>query len=114
MLSRAGFLLLFVVALGACASQQGTIGAILAQRPDGTLVIHEVPKGLAAAKGGLKPGDEILLVDGADVRMMDEKAVYRSLSGEIGSKVRLTIVRGEEVLHVTLERTPARKYRPTP
>ncbi len=99
------------LSLGGCGATQGTIGAVLAQREDGRLFVREVPHGLGAEKAGLAPGDEILLVDGVDVRMLDEKHVYETLSGEVGSKVRLTIVRGEEVLHVTVERTPARRYR---
>jgi len=113
-MSRIAFALALALALAACASQKGTIGAVLAQSPDGKLSIHEVPPKLAADKAGLKPGDEILLIEGQDVRMMDEKQVDRALTGEVGSKVKLTIVRGEEVMHVTLERTPAKRYRPTP
>jgi C-terminal processing protease CtpA/Prc len=113
-MNRLCFALFLVFVLAACASQKGTIGAVLAQRPDGNLVVHEVPPHLAADKAGLQPGDEILLIEGADVRMMDEKQIDRALTGDVGSKVKLTILRGEEVLHVTLERTPAKRYRPTP
>jgi C-terminal processing protease CtpA/Prc len=94
----------------ACAAQQGTIGAVLAQQPDGRIILREVPPGLAAAKAGLKEGDEILLVDGRDVRSLDEKKLRAVLGGDVDSPVKLTIVRGEEVLRVTLRRTPSRKY----
>jgi len=99
--------------LTACASNQGTIGAVLAQEPDGRLWVRDVPDGLAAEKAGLAPGDEILLVEGMDVRQMDVKAVHAALSGEVGTKVRLTLIRNEEVLRVTLTRTPAKKRLPT-
>jgi carboxyl-terminal processing protease len=102
-------ILFFAMVLAACASNQGTIGAVLAQEPDGRLWVREAPEGLAADKAGLEAGDEILLVEGMDVRQMDVKAVHEALSGEVGSKVRLTLIRDEEVLRVTLTRTPAKR-----
>lgn len=103
----------FALALG-CATTQGTIGAVLAQQSDGRLIVHEVPSGLAAAKAGLQAGDEILLIDGIDVRRLDDKSLRRTLAGEVGSPVKLTVVRGEEVIRVTLRRTPAKKHRRAP
>jgi C-terminal processing protease CtpA/Prc len=103
----AGAVALWVVI--ACAPATGTVGAVFAQNDDGRLLVHEVPKGLAADKAGLQAGDEILLVDGRDVRRLDDKALHRALSGEVGTTVRLTVVRGEEVLRLSLKRTPARR-----
>jgi carboxyl-terminal processing protease len=97
----------------ACAPPQGTIGAVLAQRPDGRLFVHEVPEGLAANKAGLHEGDEILLVEGVDVRALAPKELHAALSGDVDSKVRLTLVRGEEVLRLTLKRTPAKRRKRT-
>ncbi len=37
--------------------------------------------------------------------------LHELLGGDVGDPVRLTVVRGEEVLRVTLRRTPARKHR---
>jgi C-terminal processing protease CtpA/Prc len=91
----------------ACASQEGTIGAVLGQRPDGRLFVRDVPPALAAARAGLQPGDEILLVDGKDVRAMDAAALHQALSGEVSAPVKLTVVRGETVFRVTLPRTLA-------
>jgi C-terminal processing protease CtpA/Prc len=93
--------------LGGCASQKGTIGAQLGRRDDGRLYIREVPPGLAAAKAGLKAGDEVTLIDGRDVRTFDEKGLHAILSGNVGETVKLTLLRGEQVIHVTLVRTPA-------
>ncbi len=101
--------------VAACGPGHGTIGAILAQEPNGHLLVHEVPEGLAADKAGLRPGDEILLVDGIDVRMLDSNALHKKLSGEIDTTVKLTVVRGEQVLHLELKRTPAKRpLRPSP
>jgi C-terminal processing protease CtpA/Prc len=95
------------LALSACASRHGTIGAVLAQREDHTLVVREAPKGLASAKAGVEPGDELLLIDGQDVRAMSPEQVHRALSGEVGEPVKLTLVRGDRIVRVTLHRSPA-------
>jgi C-terminal processing protease CtpA/Prc len=102
-----GFLVSMLLVLGACAADKGTIGAVLSQRADGTLVIHEAPSGLAAAQGGLKPGDELLLIDGRDVRAMSSAQVHSALSGDVGDPVKLTVVRGDDIVRVTLRRTKA-------
>jgi len=89
-----------------CAPEYGTIGANLAQKNDGRLFIREVPPGLAAAQAGLKPGDEITLINGRDTRTYNEKGIHALLAGEVGDPVKLTVLRGNQVLHVTLRRTP--------
>ena len=102
--------LVTIVCLGGvcgCAGDTGTIGALLGQRPDGRLFVRETPPELAAARHGVEPGDEILLIDGKDVRQMGEHELYRSLSGDVGTTVKLTLVRGDAVIRVTLARTPA-------
>jgi C-terminal processing protease CtpA/Prc len=100
--------------LAACAAQRGTIGAVLAQRPDGELIVREVPDDLGAGKSGLLPGDQILLIEGIDVRGLSSERVHEALSGEVGDPVRLTVIRGEEVLRVTVVRTPAKQRRGAP
>jgi carboxyl-terminal processing protease len=93
----------------ACAAPQGTIGAVIAEQPDGRLFLRDVPPDLAAGKAGLQPGDEILLIDGRDARAMSTVQVHQALSGEVGDRVKLTLVRKDEVIRVTLARTEARK-----
>lgn len=102
-------LLLSALVLG-CAPERGTIGAVLAQTPDQRLVLRDVPPQLAAGRAGLQPGDELLLIDGRDVRELDERGVHRALGGEVGDSVKLTLLREGRVIRVTLRRTPA----PTP
>lgn len=97
------------VLTAACTPNQGTIGALLGQQQDGRLFVREVPPQLAAERAGLRAGDEILLVDGRDVRDMTAKQLHEQLSGEVGQPVKLTVLRGEGVMRVTLKRTPARK-----
>jgi S1-C subfamily serine protease len=96
-----------ITAVSGCGSQRGTIGANLGQQANGRLFIREVPPGLAAARAGLEPGDEITLINGRDVRDFDDKGIHKLLSGDIGEPVKLTVLRGDQVLHVTLLRTPA-------
>jgi C-terminal processing protease CtpA/Prc len=98
--------LLWSLALGACTPERGTIGAVLAQTPDQRLVLHEVPPTLAAGRAGLQPGDELLLIDGRDVRDLNVRGVHQALSGEVGDPVKLTLLREGRVIRVTLRRTP--------
>jgi carboxyl-terminal processing protease len=73
--------------------------------------VHEAPKGLAAARAGVEPGDEVLLIDGRDVRAMSPQSVHAALSGEVGDPVRLTLVREGRVIRVRLQRTAAERLR---
>ncbi len=101
---------LWLTALVGCVPQKGTIGAVIAQDDDsGRLFLNEVPPGLAAARADLKVGDEILLIDGLDVRFMDAKQINAALVGDVDSTVKLTLIRDEQVLRVTLKRTEAQK-----
>jgi C-terminal processing protease CtpA/Prc len=95
----------------ACAARTGTVGAVLGQDSDGRLFVREAPDDLAAAQGGVRPGDEILLIDGRDARAMTPRGVHEALSGEIGETVRLTLVRDGRIVRVSLKRTPARRHR---
>jgi C-terminal processing protease CtpA/Prc len=92
----------------ACGPPRGTIGAVLARQPNGELIVREVPDRLAASKAGLEPGDQVLLIDGKDVRAMSAEQVHQALSGDVGAAVKLTVVRGDEVVRMTVKRSPAR------
>jgi C-terminal processing protease CtpA/Prc len=102
-------LLLALFALPACGSDRGTIGAVLAQTSDQRLVLRDVPETLAAGRAGLLPGDELLLIDGRDVRELDPRGVHQALSGDLGEPVKLTLLREGRVIRVTLRRTPPPK-----
>jgi C-terminal processing protease CtpA/Prc len=101
----AALLLAFV----GCSPDRGTIGAVLAQTGDQRLILREVPESLAAGRAGLLPGDELLLIDGRDVRELDSRGVHRALSGTLGEPVKLTLLRDGRVIRVTLRRTPPPK-----
>lgn len=96
--------------LAACAAPRGTVGAVMGQDDQsGRLFLRDVPPGLAADKAGLKVGDELLFIDGLDVRAMNAHQIHDQLSGEVDAPVKLTLLRGDQVLRVTLRRTAARK-----
>lgn len=107
----------FATVLGAasagCGADRGTIGALLAQDAERRLVVREAPAGLAADRAGVRPGDEILLVEGRDVRGMTAEQIHQALSGEVDEPVKLTLVRERQVVRVTLRRTKAQR-RPRP
>lgn len=108
-LGQAGALiaaLLGVTLLSACGADRGTIGALIAQTPDRQLVLREVPPTLAAGRAGLQAGDQLLLIDGRDVRELDERGVHLALAGNVGDPVKLTLLREGRVVRVTLRRTP--------
>jgi C-terminal processing protease CtpA/Prc len=92
-----------------CGVQRGTIGARLGRDNEGHVVLREVPKGLGAEKAGLKPGDEVLLIAGQDVRELSAERLHAVLSGERGSRVGLTVQRGNDVLRVEVERTEPKR-----
>ena len=94
-----------------CAARAGTIGAVLGQDADGRLFVRDVPEDLAAAQGGVRAGDEILLIDGRDARAMTPRGVHEALAGDVGESVRLTLVRDGQIVRVSLKRTPARRHR---
>jgi C-terminal processing protease CtpA/Prc len=96
--------------VASCTPSKGTIGAMIVQDSDsGRLFLREVPGSLAAGQANLKPGDEILLIDGLDVRRMDAQQINAALTGEVDSSVKLTLLREEQVLRVTLRRTEAHR-----
>jgi carboxyl-terminal processing protease len=104
-----------LLAAGCGAGGTGSVGAVLG-RDNETRALHvrEVPEGLGAGKAGLLPGDEIVMIDGAYVRDLGAEQIRTKLRGEAGSTVALTVVRGDEVRHVTVTRAPMRERRPAP
>ena len=93
--------------LACCAADPGSIGAVLAQsHSDGRITVREAPSGHPAAEAGMVPGDEILLIDGRDVRSMSAEMVHRTLTGEVGTTVRLTVLRRGKIERIAVKRAP--------
>jgi C-terminal processing protease CtpA/Prc len=97
---------LFVV-VASCAGRPGSIGAVLAQaNADGRVTVRETPPGYPAERAGVTPGDEVLLIDGRDVRGMSPQAIHQALEGDVGSTVQLTLLRRGKVERVAMKRAP--------
>ena len=83
----------------------GSIGAILGREPDtGVVHVRGVPEGNAGDRAGLETGDEIIFIDGKDVRGLDVAGLRRLLRGDPGSHVKLTVLRGGRVIRLDVER----------
>jgi carboxyl-terminal processing protease len=91
---------------GCGSSAPGTIGAALGQRTDHRLFVRSLPPNEGAARAGLAEGDEILLIDGKDVRGMSQDDVRRAVRGDVGSSMVLTVLRGTDKLEIKVVRTP--------
>jgi C-terminal processing protease CtpA/Prc len=64
---------------------------------------------MGGAQAGLQEGDEILLVDGRDVRAMSPREVHDALEGEVGTSVRLTVFRRGRIQRLVVTRTALEK-----
>lgn len=97
---------LATLALAACAPPEiGTVGAVFGRDNDtNELFVREAPSGRAAYAAGLRPGDEILMIDGVYVRDLPAEAIRARLHGEVGTKVMLTVARGDRILRLEVKR----------
>jgi C-terminal processing protease CtpA/Prc len=101
----AAALTLAAVGLG-CSSGVGSVGAVLGrENATGAVYVREAPRGLAADKAGLEPGDQVLMVDGVYVANLSPAELREKLRGDVGSNVELTVARKGEVRRVKLVRT---------
>ncbi|RAU21752.1 S41 family peptidase [Paramagnetospirillum kuznetsovii] len=67
--------------------------------------IIEVIEDTPAARGGLKTGDVILMIDGQSVRPLDRNGISALLRGAVASDVLLLVRRGGDPVQVTLRRS---------
>jgi len=88
------------------ADLTGTFGGIgvVITNVQGAIVVVSPIQGTPAARSGLMTGDQIVAVDGVDVRDLSSDRVTDMLRGEPGSRVELTVRRGAEEFKVTLTR----------
>lgn len=82
------------LACGSSSAWRGSVGAMLGKNHDtGRVYVREVPSDMPAARAGLRPGDEIVAIDGKPVLAMSPDEVHRALAGAVGSKVKLSVHR---------------------
>jgi len=70
----------------------GGIGAVIGKRKDRNIVLMPY-NGFPADKAGLKIGDEILEIDGFDVRKKITNDISKLLKGQAGTKVKLSVLK---------------------
>jgi len=85
----------------------GGIGAVIGRRKDRNIILMPY-NGFPAEKAGLKIGDEILEIDGFDVRKKTSNDVSKLLKGQAGTKVKLKVLKlgkqSPEVVEFSRER----------
>ncbi|MFH0803272.1 MAG: S41 family peptidase [bacterium] len=79
------------------------IGVELAIK-DGRLLIVAAIQGTPAFKAGLRPGDEMVAIDGKNVRSLNFSKAMSLLDGAAGTPLSLTLRRGDSVQAVRLTR----------
>jgi carboxyl-terminal processing protease len=91
---------------GACEpSWHGGIHARMGWSEARGLRVVGVPEG-PAYRAGLRAGDRIVSIDDEPVRGCSGREVVARLRGEVGSRVRLGVLRGDERLDLVIERAP--------
>ena len=81
------------------------IGVTIQQRSDGQgLDVIQVSQGGPAEEVGILPGDRIVSVDGKSILAMELEAVRSMIRGEEGTRVSITVLRGEEEKEFSLVR----------
>lgn len=99
-----------MLALGLCglacggSAEVGSIGAILGREEESRAVyVRDVPD--ADTESPLLAGDEIVMVDGVYVRDLSTSELRKRLRGAPGSRVKLTVLRGSDVVRLEVVRT---------
>jgi len=88
-------------------SWDGSIGAVLKySKSTRTLTVNSMPEDSPAKKAGLKVKDQIIAIGDEPVSGMTLEDMLNAMRGPIGSKAKLTIIRGTETIDIEVERTP--------
>ena len=82
------------------------IGIYMVREKDdnGNIIISEIIEGSPAQKQDLKVGDKILKVDDKEVTAKDFETLPKIIKGKENTKVKLVVLRGEELLEKEVER----------
>lgn len=76
---------------------------------EGRLFVNEITEGYPAFRQGLAAGDQILKINGGDIKGKDRSQVSQLLRGPKGSVLHLTILRGSTLLQKELIREEIRQ-----
>ncbi len=90
------------------STQYGGIGATTIFM-EGKLFVNEVNEGYPADKQGVKPGDQLLKINGNEIKGKERGEISQLLRGPKGSSVELLIVRQGSLLSKTLIRDEIRQ-----
>jgi len=75
----------------------GGIGVVIMQdRSSGLITFTNVYKDAPGQKAGFKEGDIVYKVNGEDITGMDLDTVVSKIRGEVGTKVEITVIRGDK------------------
>lgn len=80
------------------------VGITIYKEESGGFYVLEVNPEGPAAEAGVQPGDVITHVDGQDVTGEDVPDLQNFIPGKVGTKVALTLRRGEQTLELTVKR----------
>jgi carboxyl-terminal processing protease len=69
------------------------------------MFVRSTPPGQGAAEAGLAIDDEIVAIDGKDVKGMSEEDVRRAVRGDFGSTLTVTVVRDGQRKDVSVKRS---------
>ena len=96
--------------IGCASSWKGSVGAVLGKdNRTGRVFVRDAPAGMPAERAGIRPEDEITAIDDVPVGKMTPEQVHEKLAGDVGSKVKLTVLRpGDAPRDVLVERGPLR------
>ena len=86
------------------------IGIYMSVDKNDNIVVVEPIKDTPAEKAGLKTGDIIVFVDEENVLGGSSEEVSSRIKGEEGTKVKITILRGDEYLDFEIERKAIKVY----
>lgn len=103
--------LCLAVLLTACGApaMPGSIGVVAHRDGTGRVVIVEVPAGLGGARAGLEVGDEIVAIDGVEVRTLSKDDFQRAVRGPVGSRVTVDVRRDGLRHRIVVERQALRE-----
>ena len=86
------------------------IGIYMSVDKNGNVVVVSPIKDTPAEKSGLKTGDVIVYVNDESMIGIDSEIVSSKIKGEEGTKVKITVLRGEEYIDFEIERKSIKVY----